>query len=507
MSVTKKLISNAIYLFLDWSVLTLIGSLYWLIAAKTLSPYDLGVISTSINLSSVICSITTLGLGAAVSKLIPEYLAKKEIKKVKYLMRFPLKIIVPLNLLVVLIFFLFSSTLASVLKIPSNAVLLTGLLTLIFVLSGQFGWIIYGFQDMKKFLITDSLGQIAKVLIAVTLIFLGFGYLGPLIGIFFGFLVITLTRFFSINFKGEVEKVDSKEIFLDYAFPAFISTLAWIFFLNGQYVLLTILKLPEVTGIFTVAMLIAGAVATFPNILNQALFPIISQLSVDSSSEEKQKYLLASVVRYTLFLTLPLIVFLILFSKQVILIFSRPEYLPAAELLPILVFGSLSLALAQIFNSSLYAIGKTRISRNNSIATTLIFFIFAIPLTILFSAVGLSISYLIATLSFFFISFFFLRKFLKISLPIDSLKKLIPATILTFSFLYLALKLTQGILIGILLTGVAGVIYLLALIPLKFYNQQDVKLLEFFSSRSPILRKQIKLVKDFLSKYLNHKLN
>jgi O-antigen/teichoic acid export membrane protein len=502
MSVTKKLISNTIYLFLDWFVLNFIGFLYWSVAAKTLSPYDYGVISTSVNLTSLIANITSLGLGTAVSKLIPEYLAKNEIKKVKYLMRFSLKIIGLFNLSVVLLFFLFQSAFASMLKIPLDAFLLTGLFIFIFALSGQFGLIMYGFQEMKKMFITDTIGHIARVLIATILIFLGFRYLGPLIGMILGFSAIILMRVFLIDLKGRVEKVNPKWIFLDYAFPAFLSTLVWVLFINGQYVMLTILKIPEITGIFTVAMLLASTIATFPSILNQALFPIVSQLSVDGSGEEKQKYLITSVVRYTFFLSLPLVVFLILFSKQVILFFSGPKFLPATELLPILVFGSLSLALAQIFNSSLYAIGKTRISRNNSIVTTLIFFIFAIPLTSSFSAVGLSISYLIAALSFFFLSFFLLRKFLKIPSPIDSLKKLIPATVLTFSFLYLALELTQGILIGILLTGIAGAIYLLALIPLKFYNQQDVKLLEFFASKSPILKKQVKLVKDFLSKHV-----
>lgn len=514
MSISKKLISNTVYLFLDWFVLTIMGFFYWLIAAKLLLPYDYGVISTTINLTGVVVGVGALGLGTAAAKLIPEYSAKKQERKVSYIIKFSSKVVISVSSLLALGFLLFSPALAVIFKIPPDAVIMAGLLIFVFALSQQFGTIIYGFQRMKRFLFTDTAGQITKVVIAATLILLSFKYMGALIGILFGFLVIAILRFFSISFKGEVEKVSTKEIFYGYAIPAFVGTVAWIFFLQGQYVLLTALTArPEVTGIFTVAMLLAGVLATFPYILNQALFPLISQLSANRGTEESQKYLINSVVRYGVFITLPLAVFLILFSEQIIEIFAREEYLQpiedgfivpitATNLLPVLAVGSLLLAFAQIFNSTLYAIGKTKVSRNNIIATTAIFFTFVIPLILLFSAFGLAIAYVTSTLTFFLLTFFYLRKFLKLTLPLGSIKKLIPAVVATFSFLYFGLQLTQGLVVGIVLAAIAGTIYLLVLIPLKFYTQQDVKLLGFFAEKSPVFRAQIKFLENFLSRYI-----
>lgn len=516
MSISKKLVSNAVYLFLDWFLLTSIGFLNWLVIAKKLLPYDYGIISTLVNFSGIIAEFSLLGLTTAVTKLIPEYLAKKQIKKVNFIMRFPFKMVVPLLLFLIVVFFLFSESLSTILKLPLLAIWSTGVLISLIALSGLFGAIIYGFQRIKTLLLTDILGEILKLVVTLVLIFLGFNYLGPLIGFLLGFSTLALLRFFSIQWYEGVEKVSVKELFLDYTLPAFVSNITWTFFIQGKYVLLTTLKYPELTGIFTVATLLAGVVTIFPNVLNQALFPILSQLSVNHKTKERQKYLISSVVRYSLFITLPITILLISYARQLILIFSRPEYLceqlgqekwekeciPATTLLPILLIGSLSLALAQIFNSTLYAIGKTKVSRNNVIITTIIFFVFAIPLTISHSVFGLAISHVFAALSFFFLTLLYLKKFLKIILPIKDIGKILLATLPSFLFLYLALQVTQGLIISVILVTITFLSYLLLLIPLKFYTKQDVKLLEFFLEKSLIGRSKIKFLFKFLSKHI-----
>ncbi|MEM5829240.1 MAG: oligosaccharide flippase family protein [Candidatus Aenigmatarchaeota archaeon] len=501
MSVSEKLISNTVYLFLDWLILTSMGFLYWSIAGKTLLPEEYGIVSTSVNLAIVLSGVSLLGLNTATWKLIPEYLAKKQKGKINSLIRFSLKVILISNLFFVLVLFSFSSFFQSILKTPLIAIWLTAITLFIISLSTQFGTIIYGFQDMKIFLETDWWGQLAKVSISTILIFFGLGYLGPLVGFLIGFLVITLLRFFFIPFKGMLGKINKKKIFFDYALPTFIANLAWIIFLNGQYVLLTILKNPETTGIFTIAMILTYPITVIPQTLTSALLPITSQLSIDRNSKKKVSHLIELVFRYALFLALPVALFLMLFSKPIILIFSRVEYLPASQLFPILALSSVVYGLGNVFLYNLYAIGKIKINRNIVIVTTFLFFIFAVPLILVFSALGLAIAYILATTILTLLSFYYIRKNLEVKLVWGSIGKLILASLISFSFLYVTTSFTSGLLAGIFLTIIAGLIYIEVLILLKFYIKEDVIILEFFASKSPLFKKQILFLAKFISRF------
>jgi len=502
MSVSKKLISNAIYLFADWFILTLMSFLYWLIAGKTLLPQEYGIVSTSVNLATLLSGISLLGLNSAAWKLIPEYLVRKQGGKVNSLIRFVLKATIFSSLIFSLSLILLSSFLSSILKISQAVIFLVAIALFILSLSSQLGNIIYGFQNMKRLFLTDLCGQVTKVSISAILIFLGFSYFGPLLGFLFGILVLSLLRFFSISFKGKFGKINKKEIFFNYALPAFIAGLAWIIFVNGQYVLLTILKNPEATGIFTIAMVLTSPIVVMPQVLTQALLPIISQLSINHNSKAKQSYLIQLVFRYSLFVSLPVALFLIIFSKQVILIVSRAEYLPASQLFPILAFASIIYGLGNVFLSNLYAIGKTKLNRNIVILTTVTFFIIAVPLIKHYSAFGLSLAYFFAVTTLSLLSFFFMKKFLKITLPWKNLWKIVIASSISFCFLYFAVSLTPGLLIGIVFAIIAGIIYLTILIPLRFYSREDVETLEFLSTKLPFFKKQILLLVKLLSKHV-----
>ncbi|MEM5832392.1 MAG: hypothetical protein QXT38_03740 [Candidatus Aenigmatarchaeota archaeon] len=66
MGLSEKLISNSIYLFVDWLIATSMSFLYWLIAGKTLLPEEYGIVSTTTNLAIVLSNASLLGLNTAV---------------------------------------------------------------------------------------------------------------------------------------------------------------------------------------------------------------------------------------------------------------------------------------------------------------------------------------------------------------------------------------------------------------------------------------------------------
>ena len=501
MSTGKKLISNTAYLFLDWLLVSLIGFFYWFISGKTLLPEEYGIVSTVVNFATFLSVISLLGINTALWKLISEYEAKKERGKTKSLVKFSYQIVLLSNLSILILFLLFNNFFSSILKIPSSVSLLIPLAMFSLSLSSLSGSIIYAFQNMKTYLSTDLFGVLLKDVLALTLIFFGFKYFGPIIGFIACYFLIFLLRSSKTKLVEKFSKINKKEILLEYAFPAFISSLAWSVFSSGQYALLSIIQDTRATGIYTVALIITLPIVAFPNTLASALLPIISSLSANHKTKNQQKRLIELVARYSLFFSLPIALFLIIFSKQVIVIFSSEKYLEASNLFPILAIASVIYGLGNVFLSNLYAIGKTKLNRNIVLLTVFTFLVLVYPLTKKYSALGMAISYFTSILVLSIISFFYIKKFLNVEIPKKDFIKILISSLISFSFLYFAVKITSGLLIGFLLLIIAGVFYLILLLILKFYKREDVKILEFIASKLPKFRKWVSTVKDVLERF------
>ncbi len=502
MKVKEKLISNTFYLFLNWFSLTLLSLIYWIFAAKNLLPSEYGIVATSFNLASLLSGISILGLNVAISKLVPEYIARKKSRKISVLIKKSFLLVFALNILIFISIFaasIASPFLQTYFKLTLEIIVFSLILMLISSFSKIFSSTIYGFQEMKKYFASNFLGRLTKVILAIFLVYLGLNYFGILIALLGESAVVCLSFLYlllkKINLKVR-ERIDFNHILKNFAFPAFIASLAQLLFSNSQYILLTLIKNLEVTGIFALAMLLTSIITTFPTILNSALFPITSFLSAFKDNK-KQAYLINLVTRYSIFLTLPIAFLLSIFSKEVILIISKEAYLPASNLFPILSISAIILGIGNVFLSNLYAIGKTRINRNIVVLSSTSFLIFSIPLTFYFSSLGMSIAYFLSSSLLFSASFFFIKRFLKIKFPIKDFIKCLVSALISFLLLYFLVKYTTRIW-DYVLALLACFLYLLILAILKFYSKDDIEILKFFARRIKFLESFVKFAEKFL---------
>ncbi|MEM3393644.1 MAG: oligosaccharide flippase family protein [Candidatus Methanomethylicia archaeon] len=494
--------SNSFYLFLDLLIVNFLGLVFWFFNGRFLFPEEVGIVYTSVNLATILSSLSLLGFQGVLTKLIPEYLKKNQHNKIVALSRFTLKIILISNTIIILILLLFSPTVQSLLNIPDKVLTFSSFLLLSFSLSAFFGYIILGFQNMRTFLITDFIGMAAKLILTIILFFLGFGYISPLIGVLFGYILIDLNRFKkSWFFPSSEEKIDIKEIFLEYALPYFTGITAVLVFSNFQILLLASLQGQYVTGRYSVAFLITSFISIIPFILSQALFPIISQLSV-GREVEKQSYLIGLVLRYALFIMLPLAMTLIFFSKPILLLI-RSEYAGVTDILSILTIASILFGLGQLFSHNLYAIGKTKLNRNIWIISAIIFLLISPILINLYSAQGLAISFTLASLIFLILGYHFIRKTITLKIDWINLLKLIIPLSLLFIFFYIADIIQANLLIKIIFAVFGGIVYLLILIPLRFYKKYDLRILYIIFEKLPIMKRQFLIFLKWFSKYVH----
>ncbi|MCK4442206.1 MAG: oligosaccharide flippase family protein, partial [Sulfurovaceae bacterium] len=449
----NKLISNTTYLFLDWFFIAFLSFFFWIILGKMLTRLQVGIISTSINLVILVTWFSMLGITNALHKLIPEVRQTKGIKSVYSLIKTSAKPLSISLVIVSLILLLFSPQLSTFLKLPYYAFLIAVFSIMILSVYNFLGSILYGLQDMRRFFITDFFQILIRVVLTGASIFIVFYLFGvttvaiPFIGdvdlgIFcsliafsLGYLLILFFRFNS-NFFSSKLSFSYRKLFF-YASPALVSSIASALITNGQYIILTVIENIEITGIFTIAFTITSVIGVIMYTMSSASFPIISALSVDKKTRKKQGYLIGLVLRYGLFLTIPISLLLIIFSEHAILLFSKTEFLPSIQYFPILVSAALFLGVGNIFLPNIYAIGKPVQYRNITIFSSLLFLVSSIFLTNYISALGLSLAFLISMLFRFLLSYVYIQKYLKINLFLKDISKILLSSLIITLFLLL----------------------------------------------------------------------
>ncbi|TAL48584.1 hypothetical protein EPN87_00195 [archaeon] len=494
---SEKVISNTTYLTLDWVIATVFSLLYWIIVGKFLSPENYGIVSTVNGLVPFVSMISMLGLSLAIMKLVPEYSVNQR-NKIKPIVRFSLKIIALTNIAIAITFVAFSSQLSSIFKIDTVTVILSaiGIISMsFFYMSGS---VIYGLQNMKKYFTSDLFGQIAKVIITISMMYFGFLFYGPVVGLIAGFAVSLIFRFDMEWLSGNSSRFDSSVLF-EYAKPGIIFILISSVFTYYQYFILPIVQDQFTTGLFSVALRITTLISMVPAVLISGLFPVLSGLSAIKAGQRHQGFLVGSMSRYTLFAIVPLVAFSIIFAKHLVILFSQPQYVAAASLFPILAIASMIYGMGNMYTQALYAIKKPKIFRNVAIASLVTFVATSIPFAYFYSSFGLSISYLLSAFILFILSFIFLRKNVPLYTNPYSIIKIIIATAI-FSLILIVSEF-----ISIPLARVAAIIlsfpaYIFVLRLLKFYNEQDVKILKFIGHKVPIVRRPLDAIADMISK-------
>ena len=500
----QKLVSNTVYLFLNWASLFFLSFLFWIVSAKLLTPIHYGIVATSLALISILGVLATFGMGTAVSKLLPEFITKKRTKLITKLIKSSLKMLLVFTSILVLVLTVFSPQLSTLLKLSEEVIWLSILGILFLSLQNFSSGVLVGFQQMRKLFLTTLAGQIIKLVVTVALILLGFFYFGPIVGVLTCFLFTFLLRFRLEWVRGPSQENLNKILFT-YSIPALAAGMVWNVFYYSNYLILSFVKYLELTAFFAVGMALASIIAIIPTILGNALFPIISGLCAEKRGKMKQKYLLTHTLRYALFLTLPLAVFLILFGKQAILLFARPEYLEAVKILPILSLGAVVLGFGLFFLHTLYALRQPKVYTLLSLFSVSVFFFLSILLTYLFSIYGPAVAYLAASLFLVSISFKYITRILTLRFPVNGLSKIIFSTSLVFCLFYsLFWILPAGPWIKILLSFFALILYLIILLPLKFYTLEDVKLFRFLGSITPKpLNRVLIRISNFLQKHIS----
>ena len=505
MSIKDKLISNSIFLILFRFSDAIMFMVFWLILGRAMIPASYGIVALSLEIVSLVSSVGLVGMSAMVNKLIPELLKTEKKDELQGVIYCSLAATLAASVLLSLGFVVTSVLAPDLIKLDFSTMSLTAVAAVMAAMAVLSMNIHLGFQSTKRIFVTSFVSSLTMVALAFLSIRMNFGYTGAIIAFLAGSVILFVTRLEKRFFTFSKHPAVNTARIIKFAGPAFVVSLFTVLANNTQAITLTIMENTTITGLFAVAMKIAF-VLSVPSIISRGLFPILSELSVDKSSEPKQSRLISLTFRYEAFMLFTAAALLIVFQQQLLLFFSNPDFMPALQVLPAVVLANMFLSFSDHFLSSLYAIGEPEKYRNANLISTVAYLALSIALTYYFSLIGMAIAYLVYSILLTALSYSYIRKSCAtLRLPLKSTAKILISLAISVSPLVFLQSMIPNVWIAIPFIVASMVVNVLVLSKLGFFIQEDLKILDYGIERMPIFKKEAYWLRVIFAKLVNIK--
>ncbi len=184
----------------------------------------------------------------------------------------------------------------------------------------------------------------AKILVAI----LSLGVIALAGAYLLGIIVVFLASLFffrkqiSFSFDREMSKK-----YLRFAFPLIISSVITVIFLHIDNIMIQIFWASKDVGIFFGARRITDILDILSTSVSTVLFPSIASLSVINTSQFISKVRLSE--RYLSMVLVPIILIIILFSRQIVSIILGPSFSDSAIVLQVLSLSVIMISLNRVY--------------------------------------------------------------------------------------------------------------------------------------------------------------
>jgi len=347
--VRNQLIAGSAILFASAMVGNISNYLYHLLMGRMLGPVDYGVLTSLISLAYLF-GVPTAALSLTVVKYTSGLGVDKKLDSVLSFYSWLNKRLAVFVWPALVIFLLVSGKIASFLHLKSiSLVWLMGFYALIGIYSTVNVATLQGLLRFNLVAVSSIITVLLKLLLSVLLVLAGLGIWGAALP----FLISALIGFFLLRFfvdrllsnsQGKVKGVVGKREVFAYAWPVFLSTLAFTSFYTTDILLARHFLTPQMAGYYASLATLGKIVFFASSPIVMVMFPLIS-----ARHENGQDY------RQTLNLSLGLVLlaslgitgFYFLFPQFMIKVLYGTDYLAAA---PYLVYFSIFLSFYALVN-------------------------------------------------------------------------------------------------------------------------------------------------------------
>jgi len=386
---------------------TIILAISSIIIARLLGPDLYGLYSLALVSPQLLLLFIDLGIDQGIVKFTASLRAKGEINHSISIIRQGLLIKALTGTLMFIINYALADYLASFLfqrpelafyiRIASTSILFQVLFT---TASSAF----VGLDKTEYTALTTNINAIAKTIIQITLVLIGFSIAGAIIGHVTGYVAAAITSIAILllilrpkqNPTNKEKFSDNFKTLIHYGMPLYISILLTGFIPIIQSIILAFFTTDADIGNYKAATNFAVLLTVVTVPISTALLPAFSKL--ESSTKEKIKTFFKLANKYTALLIVPITTAIIIFSKEIVQIIygstyeSAPLFLANYSLLYFLV-GLGYLTLTSFYNG----LGETKTTLKISLITFITLTILSPILTQTYAVTGLITAFLIAS--------------------------------------------------------------------------------------------------------------
>lgn len=363
----KKVSSNIAWLFFDKVIKFTLGFFVAAYLARHLGPADYGTLNFVIAFVSLFSVIATLGMNGVIVRYLVVF--KKESFKVLGTASAVMSISSFIAYIVcsLVAFFYYSDEFTFILILIYGS-------TLIFKTSDIFRFWHESIIKSKIIVIIENTVFLLSSTFKVFLIFYDYELLYFIIVLTLEIIVSALAIFISYNNKYSLSdwKYDSEYLknLLKRSIPFFISTLGVVIYMRIDQLMLKSFLGDYSVGIYTVGMKLSEMWYFIPTIVVSSVFPKLYKLKNKSSKEFNNKVLI--LLRFLSFISILAVIFISIFSEEVINLVFGFEYSESASVLVIHIWTGIFVALGLVSSNWYIANGIEKIIMYKTIYSAII---------------------------------------------------------------------------------------------------------------------------------------
>jgi len=493
---------------------TAIMAISTIFVARLLGPELYGQYSLALIIPQLLFLLTDLGLNQGIIKFAATLRAKGEINHVAKIIKYGLMLRALAGIAIFITTYALADFFASVfLKRPELAfyIRIASIGVVFQVISTTAGSAFIGLDKTEYNALALNIQAVAKVIISISLVLLGFSVAGAILGVVASYIVAASASAFMlylmIRERQSTENSHSiREDFrtlMRYGTPLYLSVLLIGFTPVYQNVILALFTTDADIGNYKAATNFATLLTVVTLPITAILLPAFSKLDTANTQKTRTFFRLAN--KYTAMLVLPITVLIIIFSNQIVRIVYGSMYRSgslflASYVLMYFLVGFGYLTLASFFNG----FGKTKITFTMNLITFLIVLVLSPVLTQSYGVLGLIIAFLIANVADNIYAFYVARSSFKIEFDVRSMIKIYLVSFLSSIPAVITLRFSSfPPLLNVIVGGLLYLFTYTTLTPLmKIVDQQELKAVANILAKikplvpiyTPVLRYQRKIL-------------
>jgi len=337
----------------------IINYFFQVVVGRFLGPSDYGIFGSLIAILYII-SVFGGAINTSITKISSEFFVKKEITKIKRILRIYSLRFLFIGFILAFLFSFFSSFISNFLKTNElfSIILLAISFPLTFLSSNLFG-ILRGMQRFKEYALISVLQPIIKLALALILIFLGFKVSGAIGSVVISGVFVCILAFYYLKdvLKEKEERFD-RSLLIKYSLPVFILSFCITAMINLDILLIKNLFSSEESGFYVASSTLSKIVFWISGSLIIVMFPKTASLNISEKSEARKIF--RTTIVYTFLISLLFLFITFLFPEFVINFAFGKDFLKAGEII-FLFFVLMSLiSISQIILNYDLSINNTK---------------------------------------------------------------------------------------------------------------------------------------------------